>query len=67
VELCFAGVPEHLAERQAHEYCDHGPDEETARDPQDPHISSKGTGTTSSRRGSRLARMWVRVQEDHPE
>lgn len=66
VELCFAGVPEHLAERQAHEYCDHGPDEETARDPQDPHISSKGTGTTSSRRRSRLAQVWVRVQEDHP-
>ncbi len=65
VKLCFAGVPEHLAERQAHEYCDHGPDEETARDPQDPHISSKAPGRRVVAL-SRLAWMQARGQVDHP-
>jgi hypothetical protein len=40
VKLRLAGAPKHLAERQAQQYGDHGPEEETARDPQDPHISS---------------------------
>ena len=41
VMLGLADALEHLAERQAQQYGDHGPDEETARDPQDPHISPK--------------------------
>ena len=64
--LGLADALEHLAERQAQQCGDHGPDEETARNPQDPHISSKGTWTTSSRRRSRLAWMWARIQVDHP-
>jgi hypothetical protein len=59
VRLRLAGVPEHLAERQIHEYCDHGPDEETARDPQDPRISSKAPGRRVLAARSRLAWMWV--------
>jgi hypothetical protein len=42
------GAPEHLAERQAHECCDHGPDEETARNPQDPHIPPRHLDDESS-------------------
>ena len=41
VMLGLADALEHLAERQAQQCGDHGPGEETARDPQDPHISPK--------------------------
>ena len=64
--LGLADALEHLAERQAQQYGDHGPDEETARDPQDPHISSKTPGRRVVAARSRLAWMWGRVPVDHP-
>ena len=45
----LVGAPEHLADRQARQCCDDGPDDETACCPQDPHISSMGSSTASRR------------------